>query len=200
MYTGIIHTYCKVIKARYQQDLITMTVSFPDNLLRGVCLTVTVIDGNNVGFDAALVTMNTTTLGVIKEGDCVNIERSAGMDAEIGGHILSGHIYGMATIVSIDDTDNDRIMTLQVPADWMKYILPKGFIAINGASITVVDTKKSGEFTVCLIPETLRLTTFRQKKVGEHVNVEIDSRTQAIVDTVEEYLNQSSSQREALCD
>ncbi len=96
----------------------------------------------------------------------------------------------MAEIVKVDESENNKIVTFQVPTKFMKYILPKGFIALDGASLTVIDTEKpDGTFTVALIPETLRITTFGTKTVGDKVNFEIDSKTQAIVDTIENYLS-----------
>ncbi|MEK7532799.1 MAG: riboflavin synthase, partial [Patescibacteria group bacterium] len=118
--------------------------------------------------------------------DRVNIERSASLGDEIGGHLLSGHIMGTAEITDIDHSDNNHRVTFRAPREWMKYIFSKGFIALDGCSLTIVEVDKTAStFTVWLIPETLRVTTFGFKKVGDKVNVEIDSRTQTIVDTVQ---------------
>ena len=173
-----------------------MTLAFPEERVRGLvhgasvaidgaCLTVTAIDAAHVSFDLMGETLAKTTLGTLKEGNHVNIERSASLGDEIGGHLLSGHIMGTAEIIAIDNSDNNHMVTFRVPQEWMKYIFSKGFIALDGASLTLVDVDKTaGTFTVWLIPETLHITTFGFKKGGDRVNVEIDSRTQTIVDTV----------------
>ena len=97
---------------------------------------------------------------------------------------------GTAEIVAIETPDNNKAVTFRVPKEWMKYILEKGFVAVDGCSLTVVDPDPStGTFSVWFIPETLRITTFGFKTVGDLVNIETDRQTQAIVDTVERYLS-----------
>lgn len=99
---------------------------------------------------------------------------------------MSGHVTGKAKIIDVDVPENNHVISYEIEKKFMKYVLPKGFIALNGASLTIVDTDQSaGTFNVHLIPETLDITTFGQKVVGDNMNFEIDSRTQAIVDTVE---------------
>jgi len=155
----------------------------------GVCLTVVQITNDRVRFDVMEETLRKTTLGDLKEGDFVNIERSAKMGDEIGGHVMSGHVSTVAEIIDVHEFENNKVMTFKVDPVWMKYILSKGFIGLDGASLTVVDAEKNkGTFQVWFIPETLRLTRFGEKKVGDKVNVEIDPVTQAIVATVELYM------------
>lgn len=134
-------------------------------------------------------TLRKTTIGSLKEGNVVNIERSATMGEEIGGHIMSGHVSTTAEIVAVETPENNKAMTFRVEPIWMKYIFSKGFIGLDGASLTVVDADKGkATFQVWFIPETLRLTKFGEKNVGDWVNVEIDPATQTIVDTVENLL------------
>jgi riboflavin synthase len=203
MYTGIVQRVFDIIAVDKKIGLNTLTSAFDEVLLNnltigasvavdGVCLTVTTINNNQISFDVMQETLNKTTLGLLNAGDKVNIERSAKQGDEIGGHILSGHVEGRAEIVNITESENNYVLEFACPADWMKYILPKGFIAINGASLTLVDTYSSGGFTVHLIPETLRATTFKQKKIGDSVNIEIDNQTKVIVTTVERYLQAKS--------
>lgn len=200
MFTGIIKGKFPVVKILDREGLRTFFVSlFPDLVeglkigasvaIDGVCFTATSIDGLNVSFDAMEETLRKTTIGELKEGDCVNIERSARMGDEIGGHIMSGHVSTTATIIDIHESENNKAMTFEVDPKWMRFIFSKGFISLDGASLTVVDAKKEeGEFDVWFIPETLRLTCFGEKKIGDHVNVEIDPQTQVIVETVENIL------------
>ena len=151
----------------------------------GVCLTVTSIQDQLVSFDAVPETMNLTTIGALQPDSLVNIERSAKQGVEVGGHVLSGHVFDVAEIVTIERTANNREMTFQGSESWMKYVFLKGFLALNGASLTVsrVD-KESHQFCVSLIPETLQRTNFGLLALGDRVNVEIDHQTQVIVDTV----------------
>jgi len=152
----------------------------------GVCLTVVNFDSTSIWFDAIAETLEQTSLKSLHEGQPVNIERAARFGDEIGGHILSGHIYGTAKVDAVEKSQNNCILTLQCPQEWMKYIFPKGYIALNGASLTIVDANdKSSTFTVHLIPETLQNTTFSTVKKGQLINVEIDSQTQIIVDTLQ---------------
>jgi riboflavin synthase len=199
MYTGIVQRVADIIAIFKKTGLNSLVIKFDDALLNnlgigasvavdGVCLTVTTIENNRVFFDVMQETLNKTTLGLLNVGDKVNIERSAKQGDEIGGHILSGHIEGRAEIAQITESENNHVIEFTCPPEWMKYILPKGFIAINGASLTIVDTKETGGFNVYLIPETLRATTFKQKQLGDSVNIEIDNQTKVIVTTVERYL------------
>ncbi|WP_312464295.1 riboflavin synthase subunit alpha, partial [Pantoea endophytica] len=134
-----------------------------------------------------------TNLGELQVGDVVNIERAAKFSDEIGGHLMSGHIMTTAEICKIIQSENNREIWFKLQdATQIKYILHKGFVGIDGISLTVGDVTKS-KFCVHLIPETLERTTLGAKKFGHKVNIEIDPHTQAIVETVERVL----AQREA---
>jgi riboflavin synthase len=119
----------------------------------GVCLTVTAVDGTRVSFDIMGETLAKTSLGSLVPGDRVNTERSVRVGDEIGGHQVSGHITGVATITAIETPRRNWIITLSVDPLWIPYILPKGFIALDGCSLTIVDVGPEW-FTVHLIPET----------------------------------------------
>ena len=122
-------------------------------------------------------------------GDRVNVERSARQNDEIGGHLLSGHVDGMADIVEIERRENNWKAFYQLPVSLKKYVFRKGFVAVNGCSLTVVDMDdKSGIFSINFIPETLRATTHGEREPGDRVNIEVDRQTQVIVDTVERVL------------
>ena len=204
MFTGIVQAVLPV-KAVLQEDgLCGFTFEFPDALIaglevgasvsvNGVCLTVTHISQNQVSFEAVNETMRVSNLRTTENNSMVNIERSAKRDDEVGGHVVSGHVMGTARISSIESVPNNCRMTFAIPKDWLRFLFSKGFIAINGASLTVADLDKdAGTLTVNLIPETLRSTNFPLLSVNDEVNIEIDSQTQAIVETVERVLNQRS--------
>ena len=203
MFTGIIKNYLPVVEIEKKSGLITFSLQVSDDFLvglktgasvanDGVCLTVTKIDGDRIWFDVMEETLRLTTLGSLKVGDKVNVERSATFGDEIGGHIVSGHVTGMVEIVSVEKSENNVGMTFKVKPELMAYIFSKGFTALDGASLTVVDADKvAGTFKVWFIPETLKLTRFGVKGIGDKVNLEIDSRTQAIVETVKVYLKEN---------
>jgi riboflavin synthase len=134
-----------------------------------------------------------TTLGLLAVGSPVNVERAARDGAEIGGHPLSGHVDFQARLASVRQPENNHVLRIEVPAPWMRYVFAKGYIAVNGASLTVSDAHRDGAagwFEVWLIPETLRMTTFAGKRPGDALNIEIERTTQVIVDTVRATLDE----------
>tara|TARA_Y100000746_G_C15250513_1_gene345400 strand:- start:77 stop:667 length:591 start_codon:yes stop_codon:yes gene_type:complete len=151
----------------------------------GVCLTATSI-GQQVTFDVIPETILRTTLGSLKPGDSVNVERALKFGDELGGHLLSGHIMGTAHISKIHDQD----YTICCPPEMTDYIQEKGYIAVDGISLTIGETDGNGGFDVHIIPETLRLTTLGNKAVGDRVNIEIDAMTQAVVETTKRMMEQ----------
>ena len=199
MFTGIVQGTARLCEIREAANFRTQRIEMPDELLNdlqigasvannGVCLTVTKIDGNIVDFDLMQETLKITNLGALKVGDRVNIERAMQMGSEIGGHILSGHVYCTAEISERIVSENNLQIWFKLPnQEVMKYILTKGFIAIDGISLTIGEVREQS-FCVNLIPETIERTLIAQKTLGELVNIEIDPQTQAIVDTVERYL------------
>ena len=199
MFTGIVQGTAQIHSIDEKSNFRTQIVKMPQELLadleigasvanNGVCLTVTEINQDLVSFDLMQETLKITNLGQIKVGDLVNIERAMKMGDEIGGHILSGHVYCTAKVVERLPSANNLQIWFELPnADMMKYVLTKGFIAIDGISLTIGEVKAQS-FCVNLIPETLHRTLIGKREVGNLVNIEIDPQTQAIVDTVERYM------------
>jgi len=110
---------------------------------------------------------------------------------EIGGHPISGHVDFQASVAEVRQPENNHVLRIQVPQEWMRYVFPKGYIAINGASLTVAEAdRRAGWFEVWLIPETLRQTTFGAKQPGDALNIEIERGTQVMVDTVRDTLEE----------
>jgi riboflavin synthase len=155
----------------------------------GVCLTVVEIDGQMISFDVIPETLSLTTLGEKIEGHWVNLERALKVGDELGGHILSGHILGVGEIIERSTGEGHLDILIDCPSDIMKFVQEKGYIAIDGISLTVGQVDEGG-FSLHLIPETLRFTTIGGKDLGEHVNIEVDSMTQTIVSTVERILEE----------
>ena len=143
-----------------------------------MCLTATSVS-DTVTFDVIPETLDRTTLGSLSSGSNVNVERALKFGDELGGHLLSGHIMGTAEIVAVENQD----YTIQCPPEMAEYIQEKGYIAVDGISLTIGKTSGKGGFDVHIIPETLRLTTLGSKGVGDQVNIEIDAMTQAVVET-----------------
>jgi riboflavin synthase len=197
MFTGIVQAVATVSALIDRPGLRSFTLAFPrgfcDQLeigasvaVDGVCLTVTERVGEDAAnFDVMQQSLSLTTLDSLKPGSRINVERAARDGAEIGGHPLSGHVDFQATLVSVRRPENNHVMRIAVPAPWMRYVFAKGYIAVNGASLTVADANRAeGWFEVWLIPETLRMTTFADKDVGASLNIEIERGTQVMVDTV----------------
>ena len=200
MFTGIVQGIASVAQITDKEGLRSFTLDFPEGFCQdleigasvacdGVCLTVTALKGDTqADFDVMQQSLNLTTLGGLSQGGRINVERAAKDGAEIGGHPLSGHVDFMATIASLRQPANNHVIRFAVPAPWMRYIFAKGYIAVNGASLTVAEAGReadgSGWFEVWLIPETLRMTTFGEKGVGAQVHIEIERQTQVVVDTV----------------
>ncbi|QHM75626.1 Riboflavin synthase [Mixta theicola] len=204
MFTGIVQGTAEVVAIEEKTNFRTHTIKMPPELLSGLetgasvahngcCLTVTRIDGDRISFDLMKETLRITNLGELRPGDVVNVERAAKFGDEIGGHLMSGHIMTTAEVCKIINAENNREIWFKPQnSALMKYILHKGFIGIDGISLTVGDVTKT-KFCVHLIPETLARTTLGVKKLGQRINIEIDPHTQAVVDTVERVL----AQREA---
>jgi len=199
MFTGIVQGTAKLVSIDEKPNFRTHVVELPHTMLDGLetgasvahngcCLTVTEINGTHVSFDLMKETLRITNLGELTPGDNVNVERAAKFNDEIGGHLMSGHIMTTAEVVKILTSENNRQIWFKVQdPTLMKYILYKGYIGIDGISLTVGEVTPT-RFCVHLIPETLQRTTLGAKKIGHRVNIEIDPQTQAIVDTVERVL------------
>ena len=198
MFTGIVQATCEVVAIHKKDGLNTLEVAFEPDLHEGlaigasvanngVCLTVTQVVDDMVFFDVVEETLRLTNLANLSIGQSVNVERSLTFGSEICGHILSGHIHTKAKVVDISHTEQHYDLTLGIESKWMDYIFYKGFVGVNGCSLTVGEVSDSG-FKLHLIPETLKLTNLSQYKVGDELNIEIDSQTQVIVDTVERVL------------
>jgi riboflavin synthase len=200
MFTGIVQGVAHIEQLTDRSGLRSFRLAFPPGFgaglaigasvaVDGVCLTVTALHGNAAAdFDVMQQSLALTTLGSLTIGSRVNVERAAKDGAEIGGHPLSGHVDFTAHVADIRRPENNCVLRLAVPAPWMRYVFAKGYVAVNGASLTVAEAQRdpggSGWFEVWLIPETLRMTTFGEKRAGDLLNVEIERSTQVMVDTV----------------
>lgn len=198
MFTGIVQGTAEVVHIVEKERFRTHRICLPEAALPGLepgasvahngcCLTVTRIEDDLVDFDLMQETLRVTNLGELIVGDRVNYERAARFGDEIGGHAMSGHILCTAEVVAIDTSPNNHQVRFKLPSAWRKYIFTKGYIGIDGISLTIGDVADD-EFDVNLIPETLQRTNIGGRRVGDRVNIEIDPQTQAIVDTIERVL------------
>ncbi len=156
----------------------------------GVCMTVTNQKDTIVFFDAIQETLSRTTLGQAEEGDVVNLERALKMGDELGGHLLSGHIMCKSSVVSRKNNGEGVDLEISVNDELKPYIMEKGYIAIDGISLTIGKVNQN-TFNLHLIPETIERTTINSKIEGSLVNIEIDSITQAVVSTVASIMDNS---------
>jgi riboflavin synthase len=195
MFTGIIQGTAEVLAIDAREGFRTHLVRLPQALLPGLepgasvahngcCLTVTTIDGDRVAFDLMQETLRVTNLGDLAVGDRVNVERAARFGDDIGGHAMSGHVLCTAEVVDVIETPDNREVRFRLPAEHARYLFTKGYIGIDGISLTL-GAVDGPEFGVHLIPETLARTNLASRQPGDRVNIEIDPQTQAIVETVE---------------
>jgi riboflavin synthase len=161
--------------------------------VNGVCLTVVSFEKDWAEFDIIQETLNRSNLGVLKVGDFVDIERACIFGDEVGGHSVTGHVDCKGIIEEVSNTPNNCDLVLSCGKEWMAYLIPKGWIAVDGASLTLVEVSKN-YFSISLIPETLVQTVLGRKKKGDTVNLEFDHTTKVIVRTVERMLPQIKKQ------
>jgi riboflavin synthase len=141
--------------------------------VQGCCLTATELLGNAFAADVSRETLNLTTLGDLSAGTSVNLEPSLKAGDALGGHLVSGHIDGVATVTSISGDARSQRIKISVPADLARYIARKGSVAVDGVSLTVNEVD-GNEFGVNIIPHTQTVTTLGRLVVGARVNLEID--------------------------
>ncbi len=195
MFTGIVLGTCPVADVTPDAGTTALTVDLGDHAeglrpgasvaVNGTCLTAVQVAGGQVRFDIIEATWRQTNLSDLRVGARVNIERSFRLGDEVGGHILAGHVAATATVTAVVADEDNRRVTATVPGRWMPYLMAKGFVALNGASLTIQELDRGAStLTVGLIPETLARTTFDTVAAGDRLNLEVDSQTQAVVDTV----------------
>jgi len=194
MFTGIVQgtgTIQSMSGESVRRFIIDFNEVSTDNLqigasvaINGVCLTVVEQNNKLVSFDVIPETIDRTTFSDSQVGDKVNLERSLKIGDELGGHLLSGHVMGIGEIDYILTGEDNTDIRIIAESNIMKYINSKGYVAIDGISLTIGEVS-SNSFMLHLIPETLRITTIGDKTIEDRVNIEIDSMTQTIVSTVE---------------
>jgi riboflavin synthase len=187
MFTGIVSDVGEVIEieALGERDRMTVASRYDARSIAvgasianaGVCLTVVVVEpsgeGSRLAFDVGAETLAVTTLGGWRKGTKVNLERSLKLGDELGGHMVSGHVDGLAEVVSRRDFDRMAHFRFRSPHALAKFIAVKGSVALDGVSLTV-NAVEGDEFEVLLIPHTLEVTTWGERIAGDRVNIEVD--------------------------
>ena len=202
MFSGIVQETGKVIGFVKVKDIYNLSIECSSEFISdlkkgasisvdGVCLTVKDENPEILRFDLVEETIKRTNFQNIKTGDNVNIERSLKMGDEIGGHPVSGHIHGISKVISIYKRDQSWDVKFSVEPFMHDYMLHKGYVAINGCSLTVGEVS-SESFMIHLIPETLSITNLFQLEQDSIVNIELDQNTIIIADTVKKYLDGKS--------
>ena len=141
--------------------------------VNGACLTATTVSPDSFAVDVVPETLRRTNLGALRVGDPVNLERAVRADGRLDGHIVQGHVDGVGTISALDEDAQALMVRVDTPPSLLKYIVEKGFIAVDGTSLTVVHCD-SGSFTFTLIPHTRSNTVFGVRRIGDPVNLETD--------------------------
>jgi riboflavin synthase len=198
MFTGIVQGTGTIIDINKNNSVLNLNIKVPqpiakkltigDSLaLDGVCLTVTRISDVNVSFDVVNETQNRTIISNYDKNSVINLETSLEFGQQVGGHLVSGHVQTLGTIKEVEIDGDAKNILFEIPDGYCKYIFEKGYIAINGCSLTIGKVIKN-TFYVHLIPETLRATNLDNLIYGDTVNLELDQNTITIVDTTERIL------------
>ena len=203
MFSGIVKGTGKVSKVTSKKDCVSIEIIPPNNFntrlkkgasvsVDGVCLTSLDAGKTKLKFDVIDETLARTNLKLLKKNSLVNLERSITASTEIGGHLMSGHIHFTGKVKEIISKENTKDFVIGFPKKFKQYILEKGYIGVNGCSLTIGKVKNNS-FNLHLIPETLSITNLKDLVKGDLVNIEIDQNTIAIVETVKNYLTAQKS-------
>ena len=183
MFTGLVHSMARVARTTPDGPGRLLVVTSPQLAPRtelgasiainGCCLTVVEIAGDDLAFQAGAETLSRTNLGALESGDMVNLEPSLTLGAEIGGHLVTGHIDGLGTVEDRSDDGQWANFWFRVPTGLTRQMASKGSVAVDGVSLTLVEVEMA-RFSVALIPHTLDITTLGKLEVGDKVNIETD--------------------------
>jgi riboflavin synthase len=204
MFTGIVQSQAEVIAIITKNNAITLKIAVENQLIanleigasvaiNGVCLTAVefgLLEGKQsfITFDVIDETLRVSNLADIQVGSKVNVERSLKIGDEIGGHMLSGHVHTQAVVAGRKESQDNCKLSFTLAAEYQKFVFAKGFISINGISLTLgadIYVDANEHFSVHLIPETLSRTNLQNVMVGDKVNIEFDQQTMTIVETIE---------------
>ena len=198
MFSGIVQEKGIINSLVEGNEHLTITVNCSKNFTKeqkigdsvsvdGVCLTVTKKTIDSLTFDAVKETLNRTIIKNYVEGSCVNLESSLSFGGSVGGHLMSGHIHLKGQVKEVLIIGDSKDIVIDTTPEWSKYLFEKGYLGINGCSITIGKINDT-RLQVHLIPETLKTTNLDSLVFGNEINLELDQSTIAIVDTTERIL------------
>ncbi|MCH8849016.1 MAG: riboflavin synthase [Chloroflexi bacterium] len=179
MFTGIVEELGTVREASPDRLVIAAAIVLGDTkdgdslAVNGACLTVVELTDETFAVDLSAETLARTSLGSLKPGDPVDLERALTPTTRMGGHVVQGHVDGVGTVASFGGAPAERVLSIEAPAAVARYIVEKGFVAVDGVSLTVTEARDTG-FSVAVIPYTLDHTVLRFRKAGDPVNIEVD--------------------------
>lgn len=183
MFTGIVETVGIVTEISDRADFRTLRITGPAWLnelplgaslaINGCCTTSIVADGRGFACDLMRITLDKTSLGQLELGSEVNLERPLKFGAELGGHLVQGHVDGVGVVKSITQDGDNRIFEFELPADLMRYVIHTGSIAVDGVSLTAADVRECS-VVIGIIPHTWQRTVFHNYRNGDRVNIEVD--------------------------
>ena len=179
MFTGIVEEIGRVVSTQAE----SLVIAAKDTLqgirhggsiaVNGVCLTITDFDNNSFSVDVMLETLKRTNLGLLRAGDKVNLERPLALNGELGGHLVQGHVDDTGKVASVTRDGEAALIRFEASPEVMRFTVPKGFIAVDGASLTIVN-KDISSFWISVVDYTRMHTTLGGKQVGDLVNLEVD--------------------------
>jgi len=184
MFTGIVQSVGAIARSEARggdtrlwidvADMDLADVAIGDSIcVSGVCLTAIELHGTSFAADVSVETLSRTTLGALRTGAGVNLEKSLRLMDRLGGHLVSGHVDGVGTVTSITPDARSQRWMFELPPALARYVAAKGSVCVDGVSLTVNEVD-GNRFGVNLIPHTIEVTTFRDKQVGDSVNIEVD--------------------------
>lgn len=200
MFTGIVSGKGYVHKIIKSKDYISLIIKAPKgfskNLIKGasvsvngVCLTVKKGKTDILEFDVIEETLQKTNLKNLSKSSKVNLERSMTAKTEIGGHLVSGHIHGTGEVLKVINRQATKDLQIKIPTSLREYFFYKGYVALNGCSLTIGKVLKTS-FYIHLIPETVSVTTFKDIKQGDLINIEVEQATINTVETVKRVMSE----------
>ena len=190
MFAGIVEEVGRVVEAKPDRLVIQAAAALEgirvgDSVnINGACLTAVDVQDNRFTVDVTPETLRRTNLGALKPGDAVDLERALAVSDRIGGHIVQGHVEATGKVISIEPEGDSLVVRFQAPPQVMRYVVGKGFIAVDGISLTVVD-RDSSSFSVSVIPYTRDHTVLGSRQAGDQVNLETD----IVARYVEQFVN-----------
>ena len=197
MYSGIIEHIGKVVNITEYDEGVKLLIEVPAVFRRaaigasiainGVCLTVVEHKEGAVLFDVMRITIEKTTLGLLKVGDSVHVEASMKLGDEIGGHMIYGHVNGITSVVEIIKHEDSWLVWFALPEDLSDYIILEGAVCLDGVSLTVA-RREADRFAVSFVPHTIEVTQFSEFEIGSKVNVEVDMMAKYAIDAVKKFL------------